>query len=349
MELETILDISSYLSYQGISGAPTQADMQKYFKNQNTLLRALTKQFIWQPNDDIVVGKRVYSPNLTDYLCLECAIAGKTGTAEPDLSTLVTGNILIDNSVTWIACDIRDSLPVGEIFNFTHLHDGYVKANGSSVLRASYPRLYTFANTNSKFYDDGTKVFDGTTTSSSDTISGISTTDIATLTALGILPIYITGTGIPSGTKITAIGTTSVTISAAATASGTVSISYGNIDNFPGLFGMGDGSTTMVLPNVVGRKAQPTDSVVAGGRIDAGLPNITGGLNNMLADGIGVIASTSAIFYGSGSNYSTNKASTTSGNCSYDPQFNASRSNSIYGNSNTVQDSAYATISQIKY
>ena len=45
----------------------------------------------------------------------------------------------------------------------------------------------------------------------------------------------------------------------------------------PGLFGEGDGSTTMVLPNWTGRMAQ--FAATAGGAVAAGLPNVTGKTN----------------------------------------------------------------------
>ena len=296
------------------------------------------------------VGDVVFGGNSSPYY-LECVTAGTTSSSVITVTT-TAGTLITDSGVTWIVCDMRDPLPVGEVIPFfTRLHTGYVKANGATVTRASYPRLFTYATNNSLFYDDGTRVFTGAATSGATSITGISTTDIAALTALGILPIYITGTGIASGTTITAIGTTSVTISNATTAAISAgAISYGNISNFPTLYGVGDGSTTMVLPNAIGRIPQPS-SVATGGRIDAGLPNITGSITPtkykdsdriLMQDASGCLYTTQ--------NWGVNDTGGT--NTDQQPSgigFDASKSDSIYGNSATVQQSAYATIPQIKY
>ena len=81
------------------------------------------------------------------------------------------------------------------------------------------------------------------------TISAISSTEILALKK----DYVISGTGIPEGTTITEVGEDYVTISQAATASATESISYGNINNFPFLYGKGDGTSTFVLPDYRGR------------------------------------------------------------------------------------------------
>ena len=297
----------------------------------------------------VVVGQIAQFGSVKGYY-LECVTAGTTSSSTITV-TETAGTLVTDNSAKWIVCDMRDSTPVGRIISMdTILRTGYVKANGATVNRADYPRLYTFANVHSQFYDDGTKVFTGTATSGATSITSISTTDIATLSMLS-LPITISGTGIASGTKITAISTTSVTINTATTAAISAgTISYGNITNFPAMYGIGDGSTTMVLPSVVGRKAQPTDNIVAGGRIDAGLPNITGAITTVdngicyhgTAGGSGALSSLNTVSNVDAS--STALQSQTQGIV-----FNASNSNSIYGNSTTVQDPAYATIPQIKY
>ena len=106
----------------------------------------------------------------------------------------------------------------------------------------------------------------------------------------------------------------------------------------PWKFGVGDGSTTMVLPDYRNRFIQGSDgtSIIA-----AGLPNITGSLKFMSYG-----QSTSGAFTFS----SDGSQSPSSGNWySGVFNFNASRSSSIYGASTTVQPSAIALIAQIKY
>ena len=112
-----------------------------------------------------------------------------------------TGQYITDGNVTWIVTDIRDGNTVGDIAYKPYLADGYVKANGATVLRADYPRLVALADQ------------------------------------------YSLWTSSPS--------------------------------DYPGLFGEGDGSTTMVLPDLRDRVLWGSASG-AGTGVEAGLPNITG-------------------------------------------------------------------------
>lgn len=106
----------------------------------------------------------------------------------------------------------------------------------------------------------------------------------------------------------------------------------------PWKFGVGDGSTTMTLPDFRSRFIEGSDSVSI---INAGLPNITGGISDMPSWGGSSGAISSWVKSGNhndggeGGRYAWN--------------FDASRSSSIYGASNTVQPPAIALIPQIKY
>ena len=89
------------------------------------------------------------------------------------------------------------------------------------------------------------------------------------------------------------------------------------------------------------------ESYTAGTTVEAGLPNITGSLNETLSDGKGspfrgnknAMTSAGALtFTETASNYTG--YSTYSGSM-YDISFDASRSNPIYGASDTVQPPAY--------
>ena len=99
---------------------------------------------------------------------------------------------------------------------------------------------------------------------------------------------------------------------------------------------------TLVLPNVTGRILQGGENVKS---LDAGLPNITGVTTWHIANG----------YYGqsSGAFVATNATSSgmlgngSGGGISED--FDASRSNPIYGASATVQPPALTMIAQIKY
>ena len=116
-----------------------------------------------------------------------------------------------------------------------------------------------------------------------------------------------------------------------------------------GLFGRGDGTATMVLPNWTDRMVQFAGDG-AGASIAAGLPNITG----RVGQGSGSMFNTAyctGAFQGSAENASVKNK----GASEYRPidsgyaTFDASRSNQIYGASDTVQPPAIKLIPIIRY
>ena len=116
-------------------------------------------------------------------------------------------------------------------------------------------------------------------------------------------------------------------------------------------FGSGDGSTTFALPNLIDKFAQGSTTV--GTVKNAGLPNITGNLSATQADDfLGKFYDTTNA---SGAfqkishqcNYMGTTAATFNALGGFD--FNAARSNSIYGNSSTVQPPALTLLPCIKY
>lgn len=114
-------------------------------------------------------------------------------------------------------------------------------------------------------------------------------------------------------------------------------------------YGSGDGSTTFNLPNLVDKFVE--GSATAGTVKQAGLPNITGHLysNDNTLHKIGGVYSNGAFNTIFDSSYSTAypNVSGNSGIC--DTSLDASRSSSIYGNSNTVQPPALTMQYIIKY
>ena len=103
-------------------------------------------------------------------------------------------------------------------------------------------------------------------------------------------------------------------------------------------YGSGDGSTTFNLPNLTDRFLQ--GSTTSGTVKDAGLPNITGGADGMLG-----LASVSGAFQLSNLSSSNQPYS----GAYHGLTFDASQSNSIYGNSATVQPPALTCLICIKY
>ena len=117
---------------------------------------------------------------------------------------------------------------------------------------------------------------------------------------------------------------------------------YADLFNIIGTkFGEGDGSTTFNLPNLDGRFLEGSNT--AGTVKEAGLPNITGTTNH---------TGTSCLYNPQGAFYNVSTSSyrtSSSGGNGIALGFDASRSNAIYGNSETVQPPAVTVKFIIKY
>ena len=109
-------------------------------------------------------------------------------------------------------------------------------------------------------------------------------------------------------------------------------------------YGAGDGSTTFNLPNYTDRVAQG----LGRGYVAAGLPNITGTRTcGSWGSGFGYSGNATGAFYVVNSD--GNDAPSTFANTGRGIGFDASKSNSIYGNSTTVQPQSVKTYWIIKY
>ena len=117
-----------------------------------------------------------------------------------------------------------------------------------------------------------------------------------------------------------------------------------------GLFGRGDGSSTFVLPNWTDRMAQFAGDG-AGASVAPGLPNITGGYKAgyvISGNGGGMPTPRGALQIGANTAapISYNEGSVTQ---RVEVEFNASKSNPIYGASSAVQPAAIKLIPIIRY
>lgn len=115
---------------------------------------------------------------------------------------------------------------------------------------------------------------------------------------------------------------------------------------YPGLFGRGDGAATMVLPNWIDRMAQFAANS-AGAVLAAGLPNITGVLG-WWSNQIEKITQKTGAFLGTHSIPGASWTGQTAVNATV-IDFNANKSNAIYGASNTVQPPAIKVMPIIRY
>ena len=105
-------------------------------------------------------------------------------------------------------------------------------------------------------------------------------------------------------------------------------------------YGAGDGSTTFNLPNTVARFLE--GGIGAGTYYEAGLPNITGNISAFKS-------SISGAFVGSNNTNRYDGWNDNKDEYAVSTSFDASRSNSIYGASTTVQPPAMTVIYCIKY
>ena len=225
-------------------------------------------------NKSYIIGDITYQSELSSWVRLECVEAGTTASTLPeDLNSAQIGEYIIDGTVKWIICDIRDGLCVGDIAHRPTLKKGYVKLNGATVQRADYPRLVQYA-TNNRLWTDS-----------------------------------------PS-TELWK-------------------------------FGNGDGETTFVLPDYRNIFIEGGDTP---SKINAGLPNINGAFLtvNIGSAGIGV-TSASGCFVAINSMPNVGRFTLADITQTSGIDFNANRSNAIYGASGTVQPPAIKLIPQIKY
>lgn len=335
---------SSEAGASGLVPAPGAGDNNKVLFGDGTF-KTLSNQL--QRNTAYQYGDIAYSPNLPSWAYLFCVTAGTTAASEPSFASVNTmGQYITDGTAKWIVDDVRFGLPVGVPFHDKKLRPGCVKINGATVQRSDYIRIFHDADEDDAFYDkDDRYSFTGTTTVSGTTITGISAEDIEKLqTAKEVCGdgILITGTGIPEDCMIDEISTDSVTITVAATAAGTVKISYGNIHNYPYLYGWGDGETTFVLPNYRARVIQGGDLTAV---VAPGVPNIVGSFGTTSIRGtIRTSGAFTSSYAGTSGNHLVGTDTVTA---TY--SFDATKYNSIYGASETVQPSAFVLLPQIKY
>ena len=113
-------------------------------------------------------------------------------------------------------------------------------------------------------------------------------------------------------------------------------------------YGEGDGNTTFNLPNLQDKFIEGAGTNAVGTVKSAGLPNITGNFVPGSVPASHGSYATGAFYgtFGEGKNIISSVTPTTR---DYGYGFNASRSNSIYGNSDTVQPPAVCMNYIIKY
>ena len=162
----------------------------------------------------------------------------------------------------------------------------------------------------------------------------------------------------PAGTVIAYAGSTAPEGFIACNGASVSRETYANLFAAIGtLYGEGDGATTFNLPDLTGRVVQ--GSATAGTALAAGLPNISGTMTERAfvressGGNITLISQSGGAFRTSTTSFEANTVvCELSSTRVTDPavvSFDASNSNAIYGNSNTVQPPALTMIYCIKY
>ena len=122
-----------------LSGAESNIQQQI-----NAITGVMSSPFpTWNASTPYAVGDICIASNFNSYKYLECVVAGTTDSTMPNNANV--GQMVTDNEVKWLICDWRDPAPVGAFKSDMVQRAGWLKANGATVNRADYPRLWAYA------------------------------------------------------------------------------------------------------------------------------------------------------------------------------------------------------------
>lgn len=373
-----IKGVAKYFTYASDSGETTpttQADLQELMKNNNTILECLVDG-LWQPDKEMQLGQIVRSPNMPANTVAKVTSVGVTGTTEPEWPETVEATVS-DGSVTFtMVTNIINSYTKTEID--AKMEDKADLVEGKLPQDQMAGSVYIPKNSNLDSYLKTGNYYSPTDLEAATILNAPLKTafflhvDRATelnsnqiiihypFNGRVFVRLYYAGAWSEwseLGTTIGDIFYRPLLMPGYVKANGATVIrtdypnlvAYANNNNLwtsnpdiePWKFGVGDGNTTMILPNYLNRVLQGGDSPAV---LEAGLPNITGQYYAVVGGGITV----NGAFTGSWADSSGQ----TSGGGGYNRVHlvvDASKSNAIYGASNTVQPPAIVLIPQIKY
>lgn len=367
-----IKGVAKYFTYASDSGETTpttQADLQELMKNNNAILECLVDD-LWQPGKQMNLNQIIRSPNMPANTVAKVTAVGTTGKTEPEWPQTVDATVS-DGSVTFTMltnvivsytktetdakledkADLVDgNLPMSQLPKLVVIPSNSDVNNYKTMGRyccLSSETAKTIINipiNKFAFYLDVTvmtdniikQVFTNSQQSSPDMYIRTyyngnwgSWKKVSSSNPVGTI-IAVSYTGVPEGY---------MHCNGAEVSRTTYADLFSKIGTY---YGAGDGSTTFNLPNTVARFLE--GGVGAGTYYEAGLPNITGQYYAVVGGGITV----NGAFTGSWADSSGQ----TSGGGGYNRVHlvvDASKSNSIYGNSDTVQPPAVTVIYCIKY
>ena len=376
-----IKGVAKYFTYASDSGETTpttQADLQELMKNNNTILECLVDG-LWQAEKEMKLNQIIRSPNMPANTVAKVTSVGVTGTTEPEWPETVEATVS-DGSVTFkmvenITNTFRSNLAVsngttagsqGQIVLGVKPSTATVQAN---IIASTTGALNYIATENAGHYfriGNNTASTSITTNESETAILSHNAFEFARITNVGVakwlgnantatkLETSRTINGVAfDGTKDIIVDSNPVGTIIAVAYTGVPEgymhcngaavnrTTYVNLFNKIGTtYGAGDGSTTFNLPNTVARFLE--GGIGAGTYYEAGLPNITGNISAFKS-------SISGAFVGSNNTSRYDGWNDNEDEYAVSTSFDASRSNSIYGASTTVQPPAMTVIYCIKY
>ena len=376
-----IKGVAKYFTYASDSGETTpttQADLQELMKNNNTILECLVDG-LWQAEKEMKLNQIIRSPNMPANTVAKVTSVGVTGTTEPEWPETVEATVS-DGSVTFkmvenITNTFRSNLAVsngttagsqGQIVLGVKPSTATVQAN---IIASTTGALNYIATENAGHYfriGNNTASTSITTNESETAILSHNAFEFARITNVGVakwlgnantatkLETSRTINGVAfDGTKDIIVDSNPVGTIIAVAYTGVPEgymhcngaavnrTTYVNLFNKIGTtYGAGDGSTTFNLPNTVARFLE--GGIDAGTYYEAGLPNITGNISAFKS-------SISGAFVGSNNTSRYDGWNDNEDEYAVSTSFDASRSNSIYGASTTVQPPAMTVIYCIKY
>lgn len=300
------------------AGATTMAQIQTFMRNNSDVLKCLVQR-LWQPQVQYAANQVVWSPNMGPNLWAKVKTAGTTLGTEPVWSELV-GAEVNDGTVVYTMCEIVPTLPVTV---------GSINVNSNYLMTIVYT-------------DEDQETVQLVKTVNGKTPDG---TGNITLPVEGILvgdvvyrPYLADGYVKANGATVNRSDYPNLV-----TFANTNSLWTSDPASEPWKYGVGDGSSTMVLPDYRNRFIEGGDNA---GITTAGLPNITGSASMTYWRNSGDDESTGAF---SITNTARRGVSTESSSTCLQLNFNAADSNAIYGNAETVQPPTISLLPQIKF
>lgn len=376
-----IKGVAKYFTYASDSGETTpttQADLQELMKNNNAILECLVDG-LWQAEKEMKLNQIIRSPNMPANTVAKVTSVGVTGTTEPEWPETVEATVS-DGSVTFkmvenITNTFRSNIAVssgttagsqGQIILGNKPQSATVQAN---IIASTTGALNYIATESTGHYfkiGNNTASTSITTNESETAILSHNAFEFARITNVGVakwLGNANTATKLETsrtingaafdGTKDIIVDSNPVGTIIAVAYTGVPEgymhcngaavnrTTYVNLFNKIGTtYGAGDGSTTFNLPNTVARFLE--GGIGAGTYYEAGLPNITGNISAFKS-------SISGAFVGSNNTNRYDGWNDNEDEYAVSTSFDASRSNSIYGASTTVQPPAMTVIYCIKY